>query len=736
MFKRYFCIIVLIFSGFIGFSQSYPTVDSLKAVYDKHIENKGQDSITVKILRELYEQEKYSEPYQAILHVVTALDIYTANKDKAGVALMYRLLGDNYFFRENYTFAMDAYTKSLDTYFSLNQTAETAYGYLKIGETYLAQKLDKNASSSFDKANEIFKSINDKRGISFVLDKYALVSAGKYEEENALVSLNKSLEYRERLKDSALVALSYENIGDLNGSFDEYSSAFINYQIALEKYSGLGEKLKVAEINYKIAELYLILKDYQNAKNNYDKAILIFIEKGIIDKVSETENRLSKIALETGDYKEALRLAEKSLGTSQTLNITNQIAESFKLYSEIYSKQEKHKLAYKYLLMYTNIQDSMIVEKLNNQSNEMQVNLDTQKKEQEIEVKNSQIEKDQAQQRTMLIGMISLFIVLGFVIFFGYYFYKTNKKTKEANRLLIEKNDEISRQHNEISRQKDELQKANEAITKQKDEIENKNEKITSSINYASRIQRAMLPKIAEIREKLPEVFVMLSPREAVSGDFIWYGTTKDNRGKEKIIIAAVDCTGHGVPGAFMSMIGDAYLNQIVYQQRVTSPELILEELHKGIRTSLQQDKSSNTDGMDMALVVIDKEEKYMQFAGAKNPIFYIQNEQMEMIKGSNYSIGGIIREENVFGKHTIDISKPTVFYLYSDGFQDQFGLDNNVTRKYMAKHFRNFLFKIHQNPIEQQAGDLAIEFDTWRGKFPQMDDLLIIGVKIDCSKL
>jgi serine phosphatase RsbU (regulator of sigma subunit) len=245
-----------------------------------------------------------------------------------------------------------------------------------------------------------------------------------------------------------------------------------------------------------------------------------------------------------------------------------------------------------------------------------------------------------------------------------------------------------------------------------------------------------MLPKMAEIRAELPDSFVMLSPKEAVSGDFLWYAVTTDDKGFKKVIITAVDCTGHGVPGAFMSMIGDAYLNQIVYQQRITEPDIILQELHNGIRVSLQQDKSENTDGMDIALLVIDPERKFVEFAGAKNPLVYIQNNELAIVKGEIYSIGGLVKEgERKFQKTRVDISRPTWMYIYSDGFQDQFGSNPMIkNRKYMAKRFRDFLFSIHQMPMNEQAVALAVELDDWRGDYPQMDDVLVIGLKLNFS--
>lgn len=260
--------------------------------------------------------------------------------------------------------------------------------------------------------------------------------------------------------------------------------------------------------------------------------------------------------------------------------------------------------------------------------------------------------------------------------------------------------------------------------------IEEKNKHITGSINYAKRIQEAMLPQNDKINNELPESFVLFKPRDIVSGDFYWFAKRDD-----KIIIAAIDCTGHGVPGAFVSMVGNSYLNQIVKSNGITEPDKILNELHFNVRKALKQDEpgNKNNDGMDMALCVIDKVKNTVEFAGAKNPLIYIQNNELIQIKSDKHPIGGVQREdERLFTKHNIDISTPTTFYIFTDGFQDQVGGGNG--RKYMTKKFRSLLFDLHSRPMTDQKDILDKELYSWmndEAKFDQIDDILVIGFKV-----
>lgn len=298
-----------------------------------------------------------------------------------------------------------------------------------------------------------------------------------------------------------------------------------------------------------------------------------------------------------------------------------------------------------------------------------------------------------------------------------------------GNSLIVMKNqlrDQIRQlMENEEQLEQKVIERTKEVVA-QKEEIEKKNKDITASINYAQRIQQAMLPQKKIIKEAFDEAFILFMPRDIVSGDFYWYAKVDD-----KEIITAIDCTGHGVPGAFMSLIGEAYLNQIIERQEITQPDLILNELHKYIRKALKQEAQENHDGMDMALCVVDKKNKILEFAGAKNPLVYIQNNEITVIKGDKRPIGGVQWEETErkFTRHIIDISKPTSFYIYTDGFGDQCGGGDH--RKFMVRNLNNLFLEIHNSTCDDQEAIFLDIFTKWKGEERQIDDVLIIGCKI-----
>lgn len=272
-------------------------------------------------------------------------------------------------------------------------------------------------------------------------------------------------------------------------------------------------------------------------------------------------------------------------------------------------------------------------------------------------------------------------------------------------------------------------------VVQQKAEIELQSQKIevfykqvTDSIRYAKRIQEAILPPDSFVKKLLPDSFVLYKPKDIVSGDFYWF----DQVGG-KSLFAAVDCTGHGVPGAFMSIVGYNLLKQIVSKHQNPQPSFILDELSKGVSETLHQrnEESTSKDGMDITLCSYDPKERELEFAGAFNPLFIVRDNEILEIKGNKFPIGIFLEKETKkFTNHKFKVKKGDVLYIFSDGYADQFG--GAKGKKFMQSQFRNLLFDIHIKPMPEQRRILDQTIEHWRGNEDQVDDILVIGMRVN----
>jgi len=278
------------------------------------------------------------------------------------------------------------------------------------------------------------------------------------------------------------------------------------------------------------------------------------------------------------------------------------------------------------------------------------------------------------------------------------------------------------------------LAESNKQLERKNEIIEEKNKDITDSINYAKKIQEAILPAMAEISKTFPESFVLFKPKDIVSGDFFWFTSVKGLDVK-KYIIAAVDCTGHGVPGAFMSMIGNELLNKIVLERGVYQPSEILNNLHEGVRFALKQDADDvkSKDGMDIALCTITMGENNkvtVEYAGANNPLFLFQNSKFEKITADKFPIGGEQREEKrEFTNQKFELEEGDTFYIFSDGYVDQFG--GAKDKKFMTARFRELLIGNYGKNLNEQKEILDDAIDKWKEGFEQTDDITLIGIRL-----
>jgi serine phosphatase RsbU (regulator of sigma subunit) len=512
-----------------------------------------------------------------------------------------------------------------------------------------------------------------------------------------LKNLQIALKTAERIKDSVLMAKTYSNIGN-------YYSATGNIEKQLEYYlKGLAivekknDKKALAIILGNMGDAYAELKNYPKSIESYERSIALFEELKSKEGLALRLASLAKVYYSTGKKHEAYESLQKAYALARETHYSLALKESLEGLSDYYEKEKDFKnafITFKNLRSFTdslyNSEKATEVTKLQYQFDAAQAAKIKKLEEEKLEAERRAKEE---QQKIILYSISTGFILvlaLAFFIFRGY-------------------------------RQK---QKANLIISAQKKILEEKNKDITDSINYARRIQEAILPD-KEIKYRIfPDAFVLFQPRDVVSGDFYWFSEKNGKR-----IIAAADCTGHGVPGAFMSMIGNSFLNEIVNERGITRPSEILNELRHLVIKSLKQKEESGSprDGMDISLLCFS--ENHVEWAGANNPLWIVHNGNLTAFAPDKQPIGLHHGENLPFTNHKISPEKGSSLYIFSDGYADQFG--GAKGKKFREKQLKELLLSIQMKSMQEQEEVLLSTFQNWKGELEQIDDVLVIGVRI-----
>ena len=417
------------------------------------------------------------------------------------------------------------------------------------------------------------------------------------------------------------------------------------------------------------------------------------------------------INIELGKYKDAEKYLMKGLNLSRQIENKSLIKDASLLLATLHEKEQDFKNAYEYYKLFSITKDTMLNQENSKLITEMNTKYTTEKKEKEIELlkKNEDIQKlelakkknELEKQRSISISVFIGFLLLMIVAILTFSRYRLKKK---AN---------------------DQLQTAFTLIEEKNTVIEKSNLMITDSITYAKRIQDAVLPSVEEISNIISnDFFVLYQPAQIVSGDFYWCSAQG-----EKIIFVVADCTGQGVPGAFMSMIGNTLLNEIVNERKVTDTKKIAGLLDEKIIHALHQHEGSEKyDGMDISICCIDKENKEIQFTGAHHSM-YAHNGHLEKIKGDPFSIGGAQQQQSkLFTSQKIKYESGVRLYFLTDGYCDQSGGENN--KRFTSRKFENLLIGMKSSHMAEQKEKLEQEFENWKGNTKQRDDVLIVGIK------
>ena len=610
---------------------------------------------------------KYAE---ASLLADSALTVAQNAKDSVSITLSYLLLGNLQCYTGKYAKGMDFYFKGLAIEEQLKKQKYSYWFYSNIGNLYLDQR-------NYPKALEFSYK--------------AAAAEQKANDQSALLN-------------------SLTNLGQIYAAMEKNDSALVYYNRALIIAEKLNDPFGISSSLVNLTQLYVRLKDFEKAMSLGLRSYNVTKKNGFTDLYAYALMNLGCIKKELKQYKEAEPYFLESSAVAKRTGATAMLRESYAQLAGLYEEMEDFKKAFDYFKLHSDTKDSLLNKENSKLITEMNTKYTTEKKEKEIELlkKNEDIQhlelskkkNELENQRTISIGIFVGFFLLMIVAILMFNRYKLKKK---AN---------------------DELQDAFNLIEEKNTLIEKSNVMITDSIVYAKRIQDAILPATEDLSKALSEnFFVFYKPTQIVSGDFYWCSSQND-----KTVFIVADCTGHGVPGAFMSMIGNTLLNEIVNELKITCPKKIAELWDAKIIQALHQHSDSNQyDGMDLSICSIDRTKKEIHFTGARHHM-YTYNGHLEKIKGDPFSIGGAQQQgSKIYTSQKIEYTENLKLYFLTDGYCDQSGGPSN--KRFGTKEFEKLLSGIHELSMDEQLQKLEQTFEDWKGQAKQRDDVLVVGI-------
>jgi serine phosphatase RsbU (regulator of sigma subunit)/Tfp pilus assembly protein PilF len=658
-----------------------------------------------------------------------ALSFYKDANDSSGYAACIGNIGNVYTYIGDYEKALTCQTEAYTIALAMHDKSTQANSLNNCGLIYHYWGKFEKAVENYISALRIMEEIDDQRGIGQVyLNLGTIYFIWNDNYSKALECYNKAVEIQERLEDYSSIIKTYSDIGELYDAQKKDSKAIEAYNKAIEIARKSDMKKDLANCYYNLGSFHEKRMNYDKAISFYQKSLLIRQEINDPEGICNSYLYLGQVLNKNLNFNEAINYLNKCKELAERLNIIQMLSNCYLEFYNSYKSLNNLPMAINYIEKFNALSDSLMTKNYQNQVTELQIKFETEEKDKEItllskekEVQQLKLKEKEIQNKRQKTIIFFAFVILTLVLAFSFIVVKQYHRIKKANILLDKQNKEILERDEEIKTQ-------SEIILEQ-------NIEITDSIYYASRIQKAILPDDKYLDSIMHEHFVLYMPKNIVSGDFYMI-----RRIGTKILAAAADCTGHGVPGAFMSMLGVSFMNEIINKAQLTDASTILNELRKHVKDTLSQTGKEDEakDGMDIALAIIDESKKELQFAGAYNPAYLFMNNEFIEIKADKMPIGIHIEEKETFTNNIIKLNGECDLYLFSDGYADQFG--GQEGGKFKTKKFRELISNIHSNPMNEQKMILKSTIETWMNfnstegtHYVQTDDISVMGIRIHC---
>lgn len=610
------------------------------------------------------------------------------------------VLGFIYMYKPDYPKALECYNTGLSLAKEQNEKLLICKISNRMGVLYQYMGNFERASECAFAALKIASELEDKYLLASINNNIGVIYSNLKDNKRALIYFGDSYRFSAQMNDSNAMAVDLNNIGNQYAELSMYDSAYIYLKSALLLYTEIQSPAGIAYAYSSMADLFEKQKKYEQQKVLLLKVIALQQKVNNADVYSD----LGNCYLHLGALDSAQHYLLLGLEGAEKNGLSENTIQTYLGLFDLYEKKKEYQTALEYYRKSVTLRDSIIGADTKSKIENSRIIYEEDQKEKIRQLNDQQKEAEHTAElhtRNVILYAVSFCMVL--LVLFSLFVFRSYQQKKRSNEELSEKN---------------------HTIELQKKIVEEKNKDITDSINYAKRIQEAMLPDKDYKFSLFSDVFIFFRPKDLVSGDFYWY-TQKNG----KKLIAAVDCTGHGVPGAFMSMIGNVFLNEIVNEKGITQPGMILDELRNLVIGALKQtgEAGAQKDGMDISLLSFSDEQ--VGWAGANNPLWLVKKNELIVVPGDKSPIGFHLGNDIPFTNHDFKIEKGDCLYIFSDGYADQFGGDKG--KKFNLKQLKELILSVHQRPMNEQEEMLAQAFDNWKGELDQIDDVLLIGIRV-----
>lgn len=654
---------------------------------------------------------------KAVYYYKQSVEIKKEIGDKMGLASSLSNIGLIYYEQGNFKDAEEYLIKGLVIEQEIGDKEGIAGTYNNLGNLYSSRGDYDKAIEYHTKSMKIDDEIGYMNGMANSLNNIGLIYFDQGDFEKAIEYYEKSLKIEEEEGDQKGVAYSYDNIGSVYESMGEMEMAIEYYLQSYEIEKSIGDTKGMASVLCDLGNAYQVKKEYEVALDYYMQSLSLEEEMGRQQGIARAMNGLGSVYFEVGEFEKALQYGKQALKMAEGMTFASETTNSAKLLWHVYKKFKDYKESLKMYELFVATRDSVLSEANEKEVIKQQFKYaygkqaaaDSVKAAEAAKLKDAEVALHKAesqqleQQKYVLFGGLALALLFGGFVF---------------NRFRV-----TNKQKGIIEKQKEVVEEQKKTVDLAFNELEEKNQEILDSIKYAKRIQSAVLPPTKIVKEYLPSSFILYKPKDIVAGDFYWLEHKDD-----KVLFAACDCTGHGVPGAMVSVVCVNGLNRSVREHGLTEPGQILDQTREIVIQEFEKSEEEVKDGMDIALCSL--EGNVLKYAGAHNPLWVIRNgaEEVEEIKADKQPIGKF-DVQVPYTTHEVVLQPGDSIYIFSDGYVDQFGGEKG--KKFKSANFKKLLLSIQNEPMDKQKNIIDEMFESWKGNVEQIDDVCVIGVRV-----